>query len=63
MGKLMEPKLKAVLTWCDHLVIAQKPAAPFAQMISQSGVPLLDLASVLPAPVLTTTGTPAYQPA
>jgi len=59
IGKLMEPKLEAVLKWCDHLVITQKPAASFEQMIAQSGVPLLDLASALPAPALTTTGTPA----
>jgi GDP-mannose 6-dehydrogenase len=41
--RLMAPSLEALLTGCDHLVIAQKPSAEAQARIAASSLPRLDL--------------------
>ena len=48
IGKLFDPSLEELLAWADHLVIAQKPAPPFAQLMAASGLPITDLVSAIP---------------
>jgi GDP-mannose 6-dehydrogenase len=48
--RLFDASLEQLLAWADHMVIAQKPSPPLAQLIGSSGVPVLDLASTIPSP-------------
>ncbi len=48
IGKLFEPQLEALLEWAGYLVVAQKPAPPFAEAIRASGVAVLDLVNAIP---------------
>jgi len=43
IGKLLQPGIEAVLTWADHLILAQKPNQEMAGKIAASGLPVLDL--------------------
>jgi GDP-mannose 6-dehydrogenase len=43
IGRLLAGNLEHVLTWADHLVLAQKQTAGTMQMIRASGIPLLAL--------------------
>jgi len=52
IGKLMEPDLQALLSWCHHLVLTQYPDAASDAAIRASGVPVLDLAGARAAPAL-----------
>jgi GDP-mannose 6-dehydrogenase len=44
IGRLMASDLKEVLTWCDCLVVTQKPAIEAAAKIALAGKPVIDLA-------------------
>jgi hypothetical protein len=46
----MDQRLEDTLAWAQHLVITQKPSAARAEQIRQSGLPMLDLAAVIPEP-------------
>jgi GDP-mannose 6-dehydrogenase len=56
IGRVLEPELDTLLTWADHLVIAQKPGKTLAARIAASGRPVLDLiqgtAAAADAPVI-----------
>jgi GDP-mannose 6-dehydrogenase len=43
IGRLMAPDLNYVLSWADHVVVAQKPSEAIAAAISSSGLPVLDV--------------------
>lgn len=43
IGRLMESSLENLLSWADHVVIAQKPSELVASKIRNSGLPVLDL--------------------
>jgi GDP-mannose 6-dehydrogenase len=46
ISRLLEGKLDNVLAWADHLVVTQKPSAALLASIRNSGLPVLDLASL-----------------
>jgi GDP-mannose 6-dehydrogenase len=50
IGKLFDSGLEQMLAWADHLVIAQKPSAENAALISASGLPVTDLVNTIPTP-------------
>jgi GDP-mannose 6-dehydrogenase len=41
--RLMVPDISHLLSWADHLVVAQKQKPAIAQRLQQSGLPILDL--------------------
>lgn len=43
---LLEPRLENLLAWADHLVITQKPAGDVLKLITESGLPVLNLVGV-----------------
>ncbi len=43
IGKLLCTQIEDVLSWAEHLVIAQVPEPPAAEAIRRSGIPVLDL--------------------
>lgn len=43
IGRLMASDLQSVLSWADHLVVAQKQSPAVANRIQESGLPVLDL--------------------
>jgi GDP-mannose 6-dehydrogenase len=43
VSKLLDGSLDDTLGWAQHLVVAQKPSARFAEAIRTSGIPVLDL--------------------
>ena len=43
IGKQLVGSFEEVSTWCDHLVIAQKPGPQFAKSMQESGLPVLNL--------------------
>ncbi|HUS07496.1 MAG TPA: UDP-glucose/GDP-mannose dehydrogenase family protein [Bryobacteraceae bacterium] len=43
IARLMEPSLEGLLTWADHIVVAQNPSPAVAGMIEQSRKPVVDL--------------------
>ncbi len=44
IGKLLAPELDQVLSWCECVVITQKPDARAAERIAAAGKPVIDLA-------------------
>ncbi len=48
ISKLLDAAFEDTLTWAQHLVVAQAPAAPFADAIRRSGIPVLDLVGAFP---------------
>ncbi len=46
IGRLMEPKLDQMLSWCERVIVTQKPARELAQLIAGSHVPVLDLVTI-----------------
>jgi GDP-mannose 6-dehydrogenase len=50
IGRLLVPTAEAVFAWADQLVVTQKPGAALMQSIEVSGLPVLDVAGVLPRP-------------
>ncbi|MEQ1946248.1 MAG: nucleotide sugar dehydrogenase [Bryobacteraceae bacterium] len=51
IDKLMAASSDDVLSWANHLVVAQKPSAQVSAAIQASGLPVLDLAGRVPAPL------------
>lgn len=43
IAKLMEPTLERLLTWADHIVVAQNLSPAIAEQIERSGKPITDL--------------------
>lgn len=43
IGRLLDDSLDVTLSWCDHVVIAQKLAAEIAIRVEQAGLPITDL--------------------
>jgi GDP-mannose 6-dehydrogenase len=43
IGRLLAGSLEQVLTWADHLVLAQKQSAETIERIQASGIPLMAL--------------------
>ena len=43
ISRWVEPTLDQLLTWAQHVVLAQKPSPELAQRIRRSGLPVLDL--------------------
>ena len=43
IGRLLTGSLDHMLAWADHLVLAQKQAAPAMRQIQASGIPVLGL--------------------
>ena len=43
IGKLLDAELRQMLSWAQHLIVAQTPAANFRELICDSGLPVLDL--------------------
>jgi GDP-mannose 6-dehydrogenase len=43
IGRLLTPDAETVLTWADSLIVAQKPSPQLVELISRSGLPVLDL--------------------
>ncbi|MGI8990497.1 MAG: UDP-glucose dehydrogenase family protein [Bryobacteraceae bacterium] len=43
IGKLLDGSVETTLTWCERLVLAQKPSPEMAGKIRASGVPVLNL--------------------
>ena len=50
IGKLLDADLKSTLSWCEHLIIAQRPSEGFARQITESGIPTLDVTSLSAKP-------------
>jgi len=48
IGRLLHARLEELVGWAQHLVVTQTPAPAFAETISRSGLPVLDLAHVSP---------------
>jgi GDP-mannose 6-dehydrogenase len=46
IGRLLQSKVETVIDWADCLVVTQKPAPALLTAIENSGLPLLDLASL-----------------
>jgi GDP-mannose 6-dehydrogenase len=46
VGRLMASDLESLLSWAEHLVIAQKPSDLYRRQMQLSGLPALDLTSV-----------------
>jgi len=46
IGKLLGESLEATLSWCEHLIIAQRQSESFARRITESGVATLDVTSL-----------------
>jgi GDP-mannose 6-dehydrogenase len=44
IGNLLDADLATTLAWAQHLVVTQPPSAVYAEMIAQSGLPVLNLA-------------------
>jgi GDP-mannose 6-dehydrogenase len=44
IGNLLDAGLETMLGWAQHLVVTQPPAPAYAEMIAQSGLPVLNLA-------------------
>jgi len=51
IGKLLAPDLQSTLSWCEYLIIAQRPSETFLQQINESGIPQLDVTSVSAKPI------------
>jgi GDP-mannose 6-dehydrogenase len=49
IGRLLQEDLDALLSWAEHLVIAQKPAPEFLDRISSTALPVTDLVGSLKA--------------
>ena len=45
IANLLEPRLESLLTWADVIVVTQRPSAPAAALIAQSGLAVLDIAN------------------
>lgn len=43
IGRLLDDSLERTLSWCEHVVIAQKLTAEFTIKVSQAGLPVTDL--------------------
>jgi GDP-mannose 6-dehydrogenase len=43
IGRLLDDSLGRTLSWCDHVVIAQKLTTEIALQIKQTGLPITDL--------------------
>jgi GDP-mannose 6-dehydrogenase len=43
IGRLMHPTIDDLLSWADHLVVAQKQSAEMTQKIKACGLPVLDI--------------------
>jgi len=43
IGELLVNRLEDVLGWAEHLIVAQRPAAPYVKMLRASRLPALDL--------------------
>jgi len=43
IGRLLDDSLDRTLSWCDHVVIAQKLTAKLALQVKQAGLPITDL--------------------
>ncbi len=52
IGRLLVPSAEAVFAWADQLVITQKPSAALLEAIQGSGLPVVDVAGVLPGQVV-----------
>jgi GDP-mannose 6-dehydrogenase len=46
IGRLMVGSTAELLEWSEHIVVAQKPQAGFAQQLQAAGVPALDLTTM-----------------
>ncbi|MGI8962496.1 MAG: nucleotide sugar dehydrogenase [Bryobacteraceae bacterium] len=57
IGRLLDNSLEHTLSWCDHVVVAQKLSADLALQVNQAGLPITDLVDsslvFSAAPVLT----------
>ncbi len=47
IGRTMTTSLEEMLSWCDRVVLTQKPSEAAAQVIRDSGRPVLDLAGAM----------------
>jgi GDP-mannose 6-dehydrogenase len=47
IGNLLDDKLDAMLTWADHVIVAQNPSAEVRAWLEASGKPLVDLVGAL----------------
>jgi hypothetical protein len=43
IGNLLDAKLEGMLSWADHVIVAQNPSADALARLEASGKPLLDL--------------------
>jgi GDP-mannose 6-dehydrogenase len=48
ISRLLESSLDEMLKWADHVVIAQKPLAPYDKLIRESRKPVIDLVGAFP---------------
>ena len=58
IGNLLDERLETMLTWADHILIAQKPSAVMLTGLRSSGKPLIDLVGAL-QPVTAAPAVPA----
>lgn len=47
IGRLLVSTPEAVTGWADQLVVTQKPSAPLLRTVTDSGLPIIDVAGVL----------------
>jgi GDP-mannose 6-dehydrogenase len=47
IGNLLDDKLDGMLTWADHVIVAQNPSADVKARLEASGKPLIDLVGAL----------------
>ena len=50
IGKLLDADLQSTLSWCEHLIIAQRPTEMFARQITESRIQTLDVTSLSVTP-------------
>ncbi len=50
IGKLLTADLQSTLSWCEYLIVAQRPAEMFLRQIDESGIATLDVTSLSAKP-------------
>jgi GDP-mannose 6-dehydrogenase len=51
IGKLLSGDLQSTLSWCEYLIVAQRPAETFLRQINESRIPTLDVTALSSAPI------------
>ncbi len=50
IGKLLDANLESTLSWCEYLIVAQRPSETYVRQIAESAIRTLDVTSLSTAP-------------